>query len=100
MNYAILTNLTINTTYSFAIAARNIHGEGIKSTSVTIHTSFAPLKPIPVQVTKVLNKIVISWVPPDSQGSDILSYDVTILNKLTNQYEENTSVCDGSQPAI
>lgn len=42
-NEAVISNLTINTTYSFAISAQNIHGLGLKSTSGNILVAFAPL---------------------------------------------------------
>jgi len=65
--------------------------------SKDILVAFAPLKPLPPTVSKDgSNKIVISWVEPNIQGSAITSYEIMILNMLTNTYVVNTTICDGT----
>jgi hypothetical protein len=68
---------------------------------VTIIASSVPFRPDPPATTAVSNTAVtITWTAPNSGGSPISSYTIKIRHSDNVTYSDQTSNCDGSNPAI
>ncbi len=71
----IVPNLTDGTSYTFVVTASNISGPGNPSLPSNAVTP-SPLPSVPLDVTLAVNAntIIVSWQPPVSSGSPVLSY--------------------------
>mmetsp|Transcript_21725 Transcript_21725/g.16034 ORF Transcript_21725/g.16034 Transcript_21725/m.16034 type:complete len:334 (-) Transcript_21725:432-1433(-) len=96
-----ITGLTQGTTYSFAVAAKNIYGEGTKSTTVDIMARDVPETPNTVVVTlQTTTTLRVDFTPPDNNGLAITKYQILIYDPSSGNYVEDTTYCDGNGAAF
>ncbi|CDW74138.1 pa14 multi-domain protein [Stylonychia lemnae] len=96
------SSLSGGSTYKFAVRAINIYGEGPTSTTTTVLAIDKPAKmDIPtVELSTTDNlRVDITWAPPVSHSSDIISYDVQFL-KSNNDFTPFTAQCPGTDPLV
>ena len=76
---ATLTGLTNGTAYTFTVVARNVVGDGLRSTpSNSVMPSGPPAAPTAVSATAGNLEATVQWDPPaDTGGSAITRYTVT-----------------------
>ena len=82
------------------MTAYNAYGESPESNIVTARTATKPSNMSPVVFTQTGTDIIISWTPPNSNGSPIFSYKVELLFYLLNDYFENNTICNGTSPSV
>lgn len=95
-----ITGLTQGTTYTFAVKAVNDHGDGPLSDTQTILAAMQPDQMNEVTIEDDVNvptSLKISWeAPTNTNGADITAYRVLLMNDLTSEYAEYTSLCDAN----
>jgi len=72
------SNLITGTSYKFIVSATNKVGLGETSDVVSILAAQIPDKPTTPTTVFINDDIIISWSAPESRGSPILGYLVTI----------------------
>lgn len=91
-NYSI-SGLSVNSTYRFAIVARNKYGPSPQSTELQILSAFVPSQMSPVNTSEVNTGITFTWeIPSDIGGTEVTAYRVNLLNKNTNEFTEYQSL--------
>lgn len=97
---SLATSLTVTTgvseggSYQFKVRAKNIHGYGSFSSVATLVASSKPDAPSTVTTAYDSNgDVVVTWVAPDDNGSDITAYYVVFADEAETTYTPHTS-CD------
>lgn len=88
------SNLITGTSYKFRVSATNKVGPGDDSDEVSILAAQIPDKPTTPSTVFIDDDIIISWTAPESRGSPILGYFVTI-NRFDGTYMQDIANCDG-----
>jgi len=96
----ILSGLTQGTDYIFKVRARNIYGFGVYSDEVTIRAASVPDVMLQVSTFEVGTDILVSWPETPNGGYDITAYKIELFVTSSNQFAEQTSVCDGSLESV
>lgn len=73
-----------------------MHGWGSESALFAENAAGKPDKPATVVTTVEGTSIKVDWETPTSNYKTITAYKVTIKDKGTGIYVEDTSLCDGS----
>ena len=93
-------SLTQGQTYQFKVEARNIYGYSVYSDIVSIVTAQPPAQPTAPSTTWNPDDVVISWTSPDSGGSTITGYKVSIRQSDTTTYTVDATNCDMSSSVL
>jgi fibronectin type 3 domain-containing protein len=91
--------LTGGNDYVFRVSAKNAHGHGTASNTVTLTTATAPGAPGTPTVTLTDTTIVISWTAGGDNNDAITAYRVKIENSSGTGVED-TAECDGTDSTI
>ena len=87
----VFTGLTDGTAYQVRVRARNANGLGPWSASVPGRPVGAPAKPSPPRVTPGdPGELVVRWIAPWDNGSDITGYDVEYRACITTDPDPAT----------
>ena len=93
------TGLTTDVVYTFKVYARNIVGLSVASSDVVIRAAAIPAQPAaPTTVVNGVN-VDITWVLPDTGGSEILSAKI-MIKQADGSFSEEMTNCDGSNSGI
>jgi hypothetical protein len=95
----ITTGLTAGLNYDFRVRARNAHGWGLASTTLTVRASGVPAKPDAPTAELSSMDALIAWTPPSSNYATITAIRLSIENS-NGQLVEETTYCDGSSAVI
>jgi hypothetical protein len=99
-SYTVSTGVTEGGTYKFKARARNIYGWGPYSTEVSIIASDVPSQ-MGVATTSIVGvNARIAWTAPSSNGEDITSYLVEVLDSDGSTFTQESGSCPGSDPAV
>jgi hypothetical protein len=79
---AIIDNLINGQEYKLAVSAFNIVGEGDKVISESIIPFGKPFEPLNIFGENIYKSIHLSWDHPNNNGSEILSYKITVNDKV------------------
>jgi len=74
----IAVDLTSGVTYEFKVESRNAYEYSSYSETVTLLAAFKPEAPVTVTTANLLNKIVLQWSMPTTNGSPITGYEIYI----------------------
>jgi hypothetical protein len=92
----VIENLTpAGEVFTFAIFARNIHGDGVESSTTHTLTGTAPATLVKPTLTETGTDIVITWSPTsDNNGNPVTSYVVYVKDEsATSQFIDHTAEC-------
>lgn len=92
--------LTVGTTYSFKVQARNAHGYGAYSSEVMILAAQNPQKPAAPTTTFDTTQVIVDWSAPFDEGSTITKYEIYIRTNDAVTYSLELTYCDGSVAQI
>lgn len=71
------TGLTNGQTYYYQVSAKNLAGEGPRSSEVSVTPATVPGQPLLLVATSGVRQITLTWLPPTSDGgSPITNYSV------------------------
>ena len=93
-------SLTGGSYYQFTIQAENIHGWSIESTLFSENAAAKPAKVASFTTTVEGTFIKVQWSSPFNNYKTITSYRVTIKDKGSGLFEEDKSICDGSNAEV
>ena len=74
----LVTGLSVGSTYTFKIQARNAFGYGPFSDVVLILAAQIPDQPLAPTTTFDRTTVLIQWTEPFNQGSEITGYEIHI----------------------
>lgn len=84
-----IPSLTSGTTYAFKVSATNIQGEGDQSLPTRLKAMGEPAQMDAPSLSEVGTYVRITLTPPSStNGDDVSSYRVSILDKTDDTYKE------------
>ena len=89
-------------TYQFRVRARNIHGWGDYSNVVPIKAAGLPdqVASATTSIDPTTGGVVIQWVEPHDGSQTITEYLVEVANVDATSWHEDSTNCDGSDPAV
>jgi hypothetical protein len=94
--------VTEGNSYQFKLRAKNIWGWSEFSSVLTVVAAHAPdtMATPTTSIDSATGGVTITWTAPASNGDDITSYTVEILNEATDTWSTETTDCDGSDSTI
>jgi len=95
-----VTGLTPGGSYQFRYRAKNIYGWGPTSTAETIIAATSPSQMDPVTTSISGSNVKISWSAPDSNGSPITAYTVSIADQAYSTWTPDLTNCDASSDPV
>ena len=101
-SYIVASGITAGTTYTFKIRAQNKWGWGDYSTTTSILAASVPSQ-IPAATTSInsaTGSVKIVWTAPSTNGDNIDSYTINILENDGTTWTAETTDCDGSDSTI
>ena len=96
----MVTDLTPGVTYDFKVEARNSHGHGAFSDTITLLNAFKPEAPITISTTISGPNVIIQWSDPVDNGSPITGYRVHIRENGSSVYTQESVECDGTNADV
>lgn len=95
-SYTYSTGINSGDVYYYKYRANNLYGKGEFSSPAAIKASTVPAQMEQPILTEVGLGVVITWEAPSARGDVITQYNITFYDYNSNQYVENTSLCDGA----
>lgn len=86
-------------TYSFAVAASNVYGQGLTSDVLVSLASDVPNIILIVSTSIVGTDVLVTWSAPDPNFEPLLEYDIVFLSSTGAYVREGTN-CGGQNPAV
>jgi hypothetical protein len=68
----------------------------LHSDAITLFCAFIPDPPTSVTTTNTLDKVVVAWSDPETNGSPITGYKIYVQEKISGEFTEESVECDGS----
>lgn len=96
----VVTDLTPGVTYDFKVEARNSHGHGAFSDTITLLNAFKPEAPITISTTISGPNVIIQWSDPVDNGSPITGYRIHIRENGSTVYTQESVECDGTNADV
>ena len=92
-------SITPGSSYRFKVKAKNLHGWGVFSDSITLLASGKPDTPAKPTTSISNNLVRITWTQPSNNFESITSYKVLIKHS-DSSYSENSLYCNGNNLLI
>lgn len=89
-------DLVSGTTYEFKVESRNAYEYSPYSDSITLLAAFKPEAPVTVTTANSLDKIVLQWSMPATNGSPITGYEIYIQQHASTDLAQESVECDGT----
>jgi len=88
--------------YKFRVRSKNAMGWSVFSNIANIQAASLPANPsvMTTSIDSVTGGVVVSWTAPYNNAQTIEKYQVLIFNKITNDWTEDNTYCNGSDSTI
>jgi hypothetical protein len=93
------TGLTGGVTYVYRVAAVNLHGAGVASSTLSALAAQVPDQPAAPTTTQVATGISVAWVEPEDNHLTILEYEISVADS-TGTLQVDATLCDGSSSSV